>query len=113
MKRRTSTSSSTISTVRPPAPGVGPRTAPVGGCDPATAVAGAAARMAGSQTRTVVPRPGALSTAMAPRWPRTMPSVAESPSPRPRNFVVKKGSNMQACVASSIPAPVSATASST
>ena len=38
----------------------------------------------------MVPSPGSLETPMAPRGPRTMPSAAESPRPRPRNLVVKK-----------------------
>src|SRR5690348_16838387 len=40
---------------------------------------------------------------------RTMPDAAARPSPRPTNFVVKKGSKILAFVSSSIPWPVSCT----
>ena len=60
-----------------------------------------------------MPRPGALSTRMPPPCPRTMPSVAASPSPRPVNFVVKNGSKIRARVSSSMPTPSSATSSQT
>ena len=42
--------------------------------------------------RIEVPFPTALSTKMAPLWPRTMPRIADMPSPRPGALVVKKGS---------------------
>ncbi len=61
----------------------------------------------------VVPWPSALDTLMAPRCPRTIPSTAASPSPRPVNFVVKNGSKMREAVAASIPWPVSETRTST
>src|ERR1019366_2577147 len=35
---------------------------------------------------------------MEPRWPRTIPGTAASPSPLPVNFVVKNGSKMRARV---------------
>ena len=57
----------------------------------------------------VVPWPRSLSISMAPRWARTMPSTAASPSPRPVNFVVKKGSKIFSRVSSSMPQPVSVT----
>src|ERR1035441_1330128 len=52
---------------------------------------------------------GALVTIIAPLCPRTMPATAASPSPRPVNFVEKKGSKILALVASSMPQPVSRT----
>ena len=53
--------------------------------------------------------PGELLTRRAPPWLRTMPITAASPSPRPVNFVVKKGSKILARVVSSIPDPLSRT----
>ena len=59
----------------------------------------------GSQTDTVTPDPGRASTAIAPPWPRTMPSAAGRPRPRPVSRVVKNGSNIRAWTAGVIPLP--------
>ena len=75
----------------------------------AGAAAPSGASTAGISTRIVAPFSAALSTRIAPRWPRTIPSTAAMPSPRPVNFVVKNGSNIRFCVCSSIPQPLSAT----
>ena len=55
---------------------------------------GAARAAGGNRIRNACPRPGSLVTRIAPWWPRTMPSTAASPSPRPVNFVVKNGSKI-------------------
>ena len=57
--------------------------------------------------------PISLDTWIAPLWPWTMPWTADSPNPRPVNFVVKKGSNILARVCPSMPQPVSETCKQT
>ncbi len=63
----------------------------------------------------VEPRPGSLSTRIVPPWRRTIPYTVARPRPVPRSrsLVVKNGSKILSRVASSIPHPVSATASHT
>ena len=56
-----------------------------------------------------VPFPGAPSTRSVPLCAWMIPSTAASPNPRPRNFVVKNGSQTLARVESSIPIPSSST----
>jgi hypothetical protein len=62
-----------------------------------------------------VPRPGALSTVTCPPLCATMPYTIDRPRPVPcpAGLVVKNGSNTRACVASSIPTPVSDTVTHT
>src|ERR1700761_1741630 len=79
-----------------------------GGCEIEDCAA-AFAWDAGKYTRKAAPLPGCDFTSMAPPWPFTIPNVAANPRPRPVNFVVKKGSNMRARVAASIPWPSSVT----
>ena len=85
-----------------PAPGRSPRPGATPPSFPADSTAG-------RYTRNVEPLPGVLWTSSAPPWLRTMPRTADSPSPRPVNFVEKNGSKMRSSVASSIPHPVSVT----
>ena len=56
------------------------------------------ASAAGKSTRNFDPRPGWLLTSNVPLCPRTIPWTAARPSPRPVNFVVKKGSKILAIV---------------
>ena len=49
------------------------------------------------QHRESAAQPSRLSTPIAPRWLRTMPSAADSPKPRPVNLVVKNGSKICGC----------------
>ena len=72
----------------------------------ATASCGGAA---GNRMRKVVPWFGAVSSWTKPSWPRTIPSTAARPSPRPANFVEKNGSNILCTVSGSMPHPVSET----
>src|SRR5215831_10195204 len=61
--------------------------------------------------RNVVPRPTPVSTVTEPPLCSTMPYTVLSPSPvpLPGSFVVKNGSKRCACVATSIPVPLSVT----
>src|SRR5690349_13203351 len=61
------------------------------------------------------PRPTSLSSWMSPPLCLTMPYTVERPSPvpLPGSLVVKNGSNTRVRVASSMPVPVSVTASTT
>jgi len=63
----------------------------------------------------VVPRPGSESTVMNPPACFTIPYTVASPNPVPLpvSFVVKNGSKARALVCSSMPMPVSDTASMT
>ena len=63
----------------------------------------------GSMQVKILPMPGSLDTRIAPPCAPTIPAAAESPSPRPMNFVVKNGSKIRGLIASSIPHPVSVT----
>ena len=58
-----------------------------------------------------LPRPGVLSTAIAPPCAETMPCTTASPSPVPcpTGLVVKNGSKTRSRVASSMPQPLSLT----
>ena len=71
------------------------------------------AATAGRCTVKVVPRPGALSTSIQPPAPDTKPYTMGRPRPVPfpGALVVKNGSKMRACVAGSMPLPVSITSS--
>src|SRR5262249_9944985 len=62
---------------------------------------------------TLVPRPGALSTWIAPRCSSRMRWQIESPRPSPLSLVVKKGSKIRARMASGMPEPSSVTCAST
>ena len=64
-------------------------------------------RALGSETRIVVPLPGLLSISAVPPRLRRIPSTTASPKPRPVDLVLKKGSNILACVSGDIPQPVS------
>src|SRR5579883_3636643 len=91
---------------------VGGKVGVVGGGVRAEIDGSAPSAEAGKRTVKRVPTPGSLSTRIPPPWPRMIPNTAESPSPRPANFVEKNGSNNFARVASSIPHPVSDTINS-
>ena len=56
---------------------------------------GAVRRDAGRRIRNVLPLPGSVTTSMSPWCALTIPRTADNPSPRPMNFVVKKGSNIR------------------
>jgi hypothetical protein len=62
--------------------------------------------------RNSLPSPVRL-TSIRPPWATTMPWTIDKPTPvpSPTGLVVKKGSKMRACVASSMPPPASRTAS--
>src|SRR5882762_5261704 len=68
-----------------------------------------------SETATVVPRPGSLSTRTVPCWAATSSCTMERPSPvpEPGGLVVKKGSKMRERFSLLIPQPLSITESST
>ncbi len=57
----------------------------------------------------IVPLPSSLSIRIPPLCPRTIPSTAGSPRPRPKNFVVKNGSKIRDCKSFEMPVPVSLT----
>ena len=82
---------------------------------PAMSLTGLSARpsTAGSRILKVEPFPGSLYTRMVPLCDRTIPRTADSPSPRPVNLVVKKGSKILALTPSSMPQPLSCTSSVT
>src|SRR4030095_10674768 len=67
----------------------------------------------GREHGTLVPRPSALSTWIAPRCSSRIRWQIERPSPRPLSLVVKNGSKMRARTSAGIPAPSSATCAST
>ncbi len=102
MASRTTSSSSITRTVPR-----GPGSAGAGRAGAGTLV------LTGKSSRKTVPRPTSLSTDRPPLWPRTMPSTAARPRPRPVNFVVKKGSKTRSRVAASMPSPSSRTSSET
>src|SRR5450759_2193950 len=79
------------------------------------AVGSGVASTSGNSTDTLVPLPAEDWAQICPPDCRTMPwTVARpSPVPLPTSFVVKNGSKARARMASSIPAPLSATVSST
>ena len=91
--------------------------APVAACQesrrPPNITTSAALSVPGNNKRKVEPRSGWLDTFNAPRWARTIPITAASPSPRPVNLVVKKGSKILACVSRLMPHPVSHTSRNT
>src|SRR5882724_614367 len=68
-----------------------------------------------SDTATVVPRPGSLSTRTVPCWAATSSCTMERPSPvpEPGGLVVKNGSKMRERFSLLIPQPLSITESST
>ena len=70
---------------------------------------GCGAGTAGSEMRTRVPEPGALSIAMSPPWRSTIFLTMDMPSPVPDGFVVKKGRKMRSRSSGAIPTPSSAT----
>ena len=61
----------------------------------------------GNWRQKVVPSLTRLSTRREPLWLLTIPRMAASPSPRPVNLVVKKGSKIRLRVSSSMPHPSS------
>ena len=61
----------------------------------------------GSLMVTCVPRPGSLCSVIWPLWPSMIFRVVGRPRPEPPRLVEKKVSNIFACVASSMPQPVS------
>src|SRR6267378_4285643 len=68
-----------------------------------------------SETATVVPRPGSLSTRTVPCWAATSSCTMERPSPvpEPGGLVVKKGSKILLRFSLGMPQPLSMTESST
>ena len=66
-------------------------------------------RRTGRRRRTLVPRPGAESSATLPPWPSTMRLTRARPRPTPVSFVEKYGSKAMDVASGDIPTPVSET----
>src|SRR6266850_168651 len=64
---------------------------------------------AGKETRTRVPRPGALSTLTSPPWRSTIFLTMAMPRPVPEGFVVKNGRKIFSRSSGAMPAPLSMT----
>ncbi len=77
------------------------------------ALATAELEQGGNQSVNVDPAPGAVRTRRPAPCARRIPSIAESPNPRPGALLEKNGSKIRAHVAASIPTPVSCTSSTT
>ena len=73
-----------------------------------------ASEAAGRRTAKVVPSPGTDRTAISPRCCSTIPWATANPSPTPEpSLVEKKGSKIRFKISVAMPAPVSATVTST